>query len=361
MRPIFGALRGDFSDPAFSLTERGGAGRIGLILARPGFAGATPAPARRFHDPSRRPAMTRYLLPCAAVALCLGLTLHAADPPEAKKASAPTAVGLLRIAQDKDDRTDYRIFRNTQAVLIKARLVLNGALRRPGIADLALVKAQKDPVAWLEENLQVSFPLDGEVLRVALVVGKPSEAAALVNAVVDVYVEQFVARDQTATRDRLDILKKLHSDYDDKLRAKRNALRELAEAVGSRHATLLELKRELALKELNALQMELLGLQSQVRKAQLELSKVRTAELRERLDMLKKLEDMLKEQVEKKEKALTQLGRIDVDLQAISEEIRVLEGVQKKLAAELESLQVKVQAPPGRITVIEKADVPGKD
>jgi hypothetical protein len=216
--------------------------------------------------------MMRYLLPGAAVALCLGLTLRTADTPEAKKAPAPTAVALLRLAQDKDDRTDYRTFRNTQAVLIKARRVLKGALAKPGITDLALVKAANDPVAWLDENLRVDFPLDGEVLRVALNTGKPSEAARLVNAVVEVYMEEFVARNQSRMRDRLEILDRIHTKYEDILRAKRNALRELLETLGTGDASVIATRQSLELKRLNAIQMELIGVQSQVRKVQLELS-----------------------------------------------------------------------------------------
>jgi hypothetical protein len=87
--------------------------------------------------------MTRYCLACA-LALCFGLPVRAADKPQADVLARP-AVALLHVTQDKNDRSDYRAFRNTQAVLLKSRLVLNGALRKPGIAELDVGQGAKRP------------------------------------------------------------------------------------------------------------------------------------------------------------------------------------------------------------------------
>jgi hypothetical protein len=107
---------------------------------------------------------------------------------------------LLHVAQDPAGKGDYRAYRNTQAVVVTTRAVVVAALKKPGIGDLRMVKAQDDPGAWLRENLEVDFPRDGEVLRIRLRGGNPKEAAALVNAVARSYLEHLAANDPVARR-----------------------------------------------------------------------------------------------------------------------------------------------------------------
>src|SRR5947199_156607 len=66
----------------------------------------------------------------------------------------------------------------------------SAALRKPGISDLATIREQTDPVAWLEKNVQVSFPAQSEVLRIAITGDYPADLAALVNAVKDAYIDE---------------------------------------------------------------------------------------------------------------------------------------------------------------------------
>ena len=99
-----------------------------------------------------------------------------AKPTDQKPASRTAALFLIernqpRILDGADRRgtetyQDYLLFRRTQAVLVKTRLVASAALRNPKVAELSLVKEQKDPVAWLQENLKVDFPNDAAVMRV---------------------------------------------------------------------------------------------------------------------------------------------------------------------------------------------------
>jgi hypothetical protein len=169
---------------------------------------------------------------------------------------------LLRVAQDGGP-ADYRAFRNTQAVLLTSRTVAAAALRQPGVADLALVKAQKDPVAWLLERLDADFPRDAEVLRLRLRVDDPAAAAALLNAVADAYLEEVVQKPRADHLRRVEALKVLSDRSAAALSDRRRLLKEY---------TALEARQQFAAQQLAWSQRELLQVQSEARKLRAELA-----------------------------------------------------------------------------------------
>jgi len=75
----------------------------------------------------------------------------AITPPQA--ADEPAAVATLRVRKvDTDDERDQ--YRKTQLQLIKSPFVLASALRRPGIANLEALRAEKDQVGWLQARIE---------------------------------------------------------------------------------------------------------------------------------------------------------------------------------------------------------------
>src|SRR5262249_20931684 len=69
----------------------------------------------------------------------------------------------------------------------------------------------------------------------------------------------------------LNHLKKVYDEFDKILLEKRKKLRDIAQALGT--SKMQQLQMEFALKQLNSLQNELLGLESQMRKAQFALDR----------------------------------------------------------------------------------------
>jgi hypothetical protein len=208
----------------------------------------------------------------------LGVLAVTAEPSALQAQSNSQPAALLHIAQDKDGREDYRTFKNTQAVLVTTRTVLSAALKKPKVADLALLKRQKDPVGWLRNNLQVDFPRDGEVLRITLTAADPNDAALIVNAVADSYLEELGTKEQNTRQRKLDALTKLVAEYEDNLKMKRRALRDLAEEGGSIDAKVLEERQRFQWKELDSMERELLDVRSKVRQALIELKSLEEAE-----------------------------------------------------------------------------------
>jgi capsular exopolysaccharide synthesis family protein len=163
-------------------------------------------------------------------------------------------------------------YQRAQAALVKSRLVLNAALRQPQVAELALVRAQDNPVEWLEKHLQADYKLAPEILRISLSGQRPEELTTLVNAVRSAYLQEIVDKERNENQARLERLKKLQADYDQGLRDKRRSFRELAQAVGAQHSQTLAHQHQLVVERLAAAQKDLTLVQSDLRKSQLDLA-----------------------------------------------------------------------------------------
>ncbi len=124
------------------------------------------------------------------------------------------AVALLRISMQENstaggaavdtDTKKFEIYKNTQAQMLRSRHVLRAVLRNPAVAKLPSVerhRAAGDLISWIESYLHVGFPGDAEIMRVGFYGDTRKEADALLNAIVDVYMNEVVARNKTGRRD----------------------------------------------------------------------------------------------------------------------------------------------------------------
>ena len=95
---------------------------------------------------------------------------------------------------------EVRPYLQTQVSLIKSTAVLEVALASPAIKNLPMVVQSKDAVSELKRGLSVAIVGDTYLIQVALGSRDPGEAAAIVNAVVDAYLEQHGRHQQTVNR-----------------------------------------------------------------------------------------------------------------------------------------------------------------
>ena len=90
--------------------------------------------------------------------------------------------------------------------------VLAAALRKPEgnpIARLSILKHQEDPVAWLQRNLSVSYPHNGEIMKISLSADDPEDASDIVTAVVEAYKAEVVDAEIEKRRQRLNELERV--------------------------------------------------------------------------------------------------------------------------------------------------------
>jgi Mrp family chromosome partitioning ATPase/capsular polysaccharide biosynthesis protein len=90
-------------------------------------------------------------------------------------------------------RTDFVTYTKTIAALVKSEFVLNAALRN--LADVPTIKAQKDPIKFLEEELTVVWQDGSEVVRVVFKGHEPADAKRIVDAVVAAFMAEVAAKD----------------------------------------------------------------------------------------------------------------------------------------------------------------------
>lgn len=169
-----------------------------------------------------------------------------------------------------EGRPDFASYQRTQMALVRSRLVLNAALRQSKVAELPIVKQQEDPAEWLAKELMLDYTLSPEILRVHLRGDQPEELVTLVNAVVNAYLQEIVAKEQVRQQARIDRLKQIYGQYEENLRGRRKTLRELAESAGSDDVQTLSMKQRLAAEQMGMAQRELLQLKSELRKLQIE-------------------------------------------------------------------------------------------
>ncbi len=106
---------------------------------------------------------------------------------------APNVVDLFSPAVTRGTTAPEEVKPNllTQVQLITCDAVLDAALSLPAIGNLPMIRSSKDPRATLRADLRVEIVGDNtHLIRVTLVSGDPNEAAAIVNAVVDAYLDQ---------------------------------------------------------------------------------------------------------------------------------------------------------------------------
>ncbi|MHC4176326.1 MAG: GumC domain-containing protein [Planctomycetota bacterium] len=177
-------------------------------------------------------------------------------------------------------RDGFDIYKNTHAHLFKSRYVLMAALRKPEVSKLKTVRERNDPIMWLQNQLQVGFPGDAEILKVSLAGDDPKEVATVLNAVVDAYMSEVVDAERKRRNDRLNELDNVYVDKEEEVRVKMRELRLVAEALGTGNPEALKLKQQIALGRFGDVQAEHFRTQSALRRAQGEL-KVRRALLQE--------------------------------------------------------------------------------
>ena len=103
---------------------------------------------------------------------------------------------------------NFRMYKETQARLIKSHFVINAALRKKGISVLPLIKAKKQPADWLADRLRVSTDGDSEIIEISLTGQNAQQIEKLVNAIVDAYFEEIVMTDRENDLERFNILKR---------------------------------------------------------------------------------------------------------------------------------------------------------
>jgi capsular exopolysaccharide synthesis family protein len=164
---------------------------------------------------------------------------------------------------------DFRTFQSIQMSAVKRRVVLNSALREPKVAQLAIVREQQDPLDWLAKEIQVDFSSGPETMRISMI-GKDSESLIiLLDAVREAYLREEVNNERTQRGVHLRQIEDLQQEFERKMKDKKKVVDQLANALNAKDNLVLAKRQELALTELNQMNMKLIDLHGELWQATL--------------------------------------------------------------------------------------------
>ena len=164
------------------------------------------------------------------------------ESPRATKSTARATIHLNRttpavLAHDGQEfsESEFRVFKATQELMLKSRLVLSMALRnRPGLMPIIKSHVRDgDAVQWLQGIIKVEFPGDAELMSVSCTLDDPKAAAAVLVAVVDSYKTEVADNEADQKRARFAEVDQAVVEHEQDIRNKRQELRNLASEVGS--------------------------------------------------------------------------------------------------------------------------------
>jgi len=208
-------------------------------------------------------AFRRRWLPATALALTLGTlagVLTWLFLPRGYEAVAWLRVrdksGMFGVGGGRDS-AEYEAYRKTQVQLIKSPFVLTSALRRPGISSLATLSDEDDPVGYLVRYVQVTAPMESEVVQVRMRGENAKEVTQIVNAVTQAYLTDVVNKEKSERLQRRDTLERKYKENMAEVRANLDTYHNLAKSLGTADSAEVTTQRSLLLDHLSTLRAQL--------------------------------------------------------------------------------------------------------
>jgi succinoglycan biosynthesis transport protein ExoP len=166
-----------------------------------------------------------------------------------------------------------------QVAFVRSRFVLMAALKRPGVGELGVIKKlEKEPVEWLEKELQTDFSVAPEILRIGITGENPNDLKVLIDNIREAYRNEIVDRERKDRSDRLNFLTKKYDEYTQELRTKKAAQIELERQGVSKEAGVRILVNQFARMQLGWYEKELIQTESDLRRQKNDLAALRMAQ-----------------------------------------------------------------------------------
>ncbi|NQT37757.1 MAG: tetratricopeptide repeat protein [Planctomycetes bacterium] len=197
-----------------------------------------------------------------------------------------TATALIRVKAKPErlvfetgppsDEREFERYRDSLQQYFQQRYVLEAAVRQVSVAmkeakkgddvtKVRLLDEEIDPAAALGEILRTDCPGGSEILRIRLTRDSPQEAAILLNAVVDAFIEEVVSAESGRVRERLGELDRIYFAMQEELRTLKSTERQLAEHMGSTPSPVQIVNRTIDIERLRILRSRQFEMQYELR------------------------------------------------------------------------------------------------
>jgi len=179
------------------------------------------------------------------------------------------------ITPTKEYRSDPETDHRTQLALIKS-LVVSKVVVQPEVLELSIIKQQREPAEWLEQQIKADFK--GKILSLAMTGDNPTDVTTVVKAVTRTYLSEVANKEKLQRIDRNRSLEEHYDKLEQQLDSKRKVLRDLSTAVGSKDKQNLSMQQRLAVSRQSIAEEELLRTQSELKRAMNELKVLQNRE-----------------------------------------------------------------------------------
>lgn len=267
------------------------------------------------------------------------------------------ADAVLRVSRElsRGNSSDYMIYKDTQANLVKSNYVLNAALRDPEISQLPMVlydnykRARIRKSHWLKSAISVN-PDDTELIAVSMRGRHKDHTEKILNKVLQLYEREIVNKERMEKVTTLTKLRKRYQRLFEDIGKKTDEIATLGEQLGATDSRAVIQAQQLKINQLNATQRQLERAQDQLNAAkdayrvmfvQSQLAGSTNPTENQILDQLEKNArfnemvgqiDMLKDEVERLSTTLRPGSR---EIQQFQQEIARLEQKRQRMIQEM--------------------------
>ncbi len=162
-----------------------------------------------------------------------------------------TAPWLMKKTTSTDQ--EYMAYKQTQATLVTTPFVLTAALREPGIAQLAMISREENPLDWLTNEVRVVFPNDAEIMQVGMYGDRREDLKKTVDAVINAYINEIVQSEKTEKSKQLQTLRAQRRINERAIIEKSETINALSEEIGSNDSDFARLQSALEQENLRQL------------------------------------------------------------------------------------------------------------
>lgn len=212
------------------------------------------------------PATLLGIVLAALVGVSLWFLVPLANPQVYARLRIPDKVG-----GNSFEHPDPPIQRQTQIALIKDLFTMSTVVRRPDVSQLSVIREQPEPEEWLLKEVRVDFPSGTEIMQISMTGDKPQELKAIVNAIREVYLQQYVDDTRKLRVERLKRLELHDTRTKAEIEQLRNNLKKNAESGKNIDKETIVLNQKLSLELLETTKKEIIKTQSDLRQYRTEL------------------------------------------------------------------------------------------
>jgi hypothetical protein len=249
------------------------------------------------------------------------------------------------------DRADFQTVKKTQIALLRSTYVLEAAIRKPSVGGLPILRTRGDPVKWLQENLNVEFPEQGEIMAISLrgTQSQELQLVQIVDAIVKAYSNEVLEREHQHRFAIRDLLARQFRDLKQEITRKAEELSAIEDESGGLRGAKAKTLQELDMQRLDRIEAELMRLEGDQLRSEVNGTEAEAGYLKRRIAQLcNQRSDLEKGILSRAEKSSEPSPR--------RRDLARLQRLANDMAVRLENMDLEMQSP-GRVQLLQPATI----